>query len=222
MHKLQQEVDMSVRTVNHKVGEDEYVDLSSLDFDKLKAAFAKSNNKNAVVFDLQEAIEKQLKQMVQQNPIRLEFYEKYQKIIAEYNDGKDLQAVQKTFDDFNEFIRDDLTPEVERAARENLDEETMAVVDLLKKPELTAKEIESVKNVAKDTLSKLKAEKLRVERWRESTQVTSQVQTVIDDSLQYLPEEAYPDEELETKSIKLYQHIYTNYQDAGVSTYGSF
>ncbi|MCW9038392.1 MAG: type I restriction endonuclease subunit R, partial [Altibacter sp.] len=88
MRKLQQEVSMSVSTLKNEVREDDYVDLSNLDFDKLRAAFAKSNNKNAVVFDLQEAIQKKLEQMVQQNPLRLEFYEKYKKIIEEYNAGK--------------------------------------------------------------------------------------------------------------------------------------
>src|SRR5690606_23292096 len=57
--------------------EEEYVDLSKLDFDKLKKAFAKTQRKNTVVYDLQKAVEKKLKQMVRQNPIRLEFYEKY-------------------------------------------------------------------------------------------------------------------------------------------------
>ena len=107
--------------------------MSSLDFDKLKAAFAKSQNKNALVFDLQEAIDKKLKQIVQQNPIRLEFYDKYCKIIDEYNKGKDLQAVQKAFDDLSDFMEKDLNPELERAMREGLDEETLAVFDLLKK-----------------------------------------------------------------------------------------
>ncbi|EIL8370200.1 type I restriction endonuclease subunit R [Vibrio alginolyticus] len=222
MRKLQQEVSMSVSTRANTVSDDDYVDLSSLDFDKLKQAFAKSSQKNAVVFDLQEAIEKQLEQMVRQNPIRLEFYEKYKTIIAEYNAGKDIQAVQKAFDDLNDFMENELNPEQERAMREGLDEESLAVFDLLKKPSLTFDEEKAVKKVAVETLKILKAEKLKIDRWRESTQVKSQVRTMITDSLQHLPPKSYLDEELPDIELLVYQHVYSNYQGAGHSTYGSF
>ncbi|MDN3683538.1 hypothetical protein QW180_02715 [Vibrio sinaloensis] len=39
MRKLQQEVSMSVSTRANTVSDDDYVDLSSLDFDKLKTSF---------------------------------------------------------------------------------------------------------------------------------------------------------------------------------------
>lgn len=92
----------------------------------------------------------------------------------------------------------------------------------MKKPELTKDEVEKVKDVAKQTLAVLKAEKLKIERWRESTQVTAQIKTLIDHSLQWLPQEPYPDEEVDIKSLLVYQHVYANYQGAGFSRYGSF
>ncbi|VAX11849.1 hypothetical protein MNBD_GAMMA26-2575 [hydrothermal vent metagenome] len=52
MRRLQQEVSMSVSTRINDVRDGDYVDLSTLDFDRLRAAFAKSSIKNAVVFDL--------------------------------------------------------------------------------------------------------------------------------------------------------------------------
>lgn len=222
MRKLQQEVSMSVSTRENRVTDDDYVDLSTLDFDKLRAAFAKTRNQNAVVFDLQQAIQQKIEQMVQQNPIRLEFYEKYKTIIAEYNAGKDINAVQKAFDDLDNLWKNDITPEAERAIRENMDEESLVILDLLSKETLTKKERDEVKKVAKDTLEKLKAEKLKIDRWRESTQVKSQVKIIIDDSLQHLPQDPYPDEELADLSLVIYQHVYSNYQGAGNSTYGSF
>lgn len=222
MRKLQQEVSMSVSTLSNEVREDDYVDLSNLDFDRLKKAFTKSNQKNAVVFDLQEAIEKQLERMVRENPIRLEFYEKYKTIIAEYNAGKDIQAVQKAFDDLSEFMKNQLNPEQERAMREGLDEESLAIFDLLKKASLTPDEEKEVKKVAKKTLAMLKAEKLKVDRWRESTQVSSQVRTMITNSLEWLPQSSYLDDELADMSLLVYQHVYSNYQGSGMSTYGPF
>jgi len=222
MRRLQQEVNMSVGLMENQVREEDYVDLSNLDFDKLRAAFEKSSNKNAVVFDLQQAIEKKLEQMIQQNPVRMEFYDKYKKIIDEYNAGKDIQAVQKAFDDLNELMAEDLAPEMERAMREGLDEETLAIFDLLRKPELSKKEEAEVKKVAEKTLQTLKAEKLKIERWRQSIEVSSQVKVMIDDALQWLPQQPYPEEELGEKSQLVYQHVYANYQGAGYSSYGYF
>ena len=222
IRRLQQEVSMSISTKDNEVRETDAVDLSTLDFDKLRAAFAKSKQKNAVVFDLQAAIQNKLEQMVQQNPIRLEFYEKYKKIIEEYNKGKDIQSVQKAFDDLSDFMKNDLKPKTERAMREGLDEETLAIFDLLKKPELTKAEEAKVKEVAKDTLVTLKTEMLKIDRWRESIQVTAQVKTLIDYRLQWLNQELYSNEKVDIKSLLVYQHIYANYQGAEMSRYGKF
>ena len=84
-----------------------------------------------------------------------------------------------------------------RQIREQLDEETLAIYDLLKEGKtLLPKQIDKVKEVAAGTLEKLKAEKLRVERWRESRQVTAQVKSLIYDQLLWLPEEVYTDKDL--------------------------
>jgi type I restriction enzyme, R subunit len=218
IRRLKQEVDMSVTVHGPAGSDDDFIDLSNLDFDKLKQAFQKSENKNSVVFDLQEAIEQKLEKMVQQNPLRLEFYDRYKKIIHDYNQGKDLQAVQKAFDDLKEFM-EELSEEEARAITVGLDEETLAIFDILRKPSLDKKEEAEVKQVAKNTLEKLKAEKLNIDRWRESIQVTAQVRTLIFDQLQYLPQDTYPDEELEYKTDKVYQHIYSNYAGDGQSSY---
>lgn len=200
--------------------QDEYIDLSNLDFDKLKAAFAKVNRKNTVVFDLQQAIEQKLKQMVKENPLRLEFYEKYKEIIEEYNNGKDINATKKAFDDLTDFL-ETLSEEDSRAMREGLDEETLAIFDLLKKENLKDKEIDEVKKVAKQTLDNLKAEKLKIERWRESTQLRAQVKTTIYDTLLWLPQEPYSEDEVNEKTNVIYQHIFTNYPGGGQSVYNT-
>lgn len=216
INRLQQEVDMSI-TVEGSTGSDEdYVDLSNLDFGKLRQAFQKSENKNLVVFDLQEAIERKLEKMIEKNPLRLDFYEKYKVIIEDYNNGKDFQSVQKAFDELQGFMQE-LSEEESRAIAEGLDEETLAIFDLLKKPDLTKKDEGEVKKVAIKTLDTLKEEKLRIERWRESTQVTSQVKTIIFDSLQWLPQEAYIDDEVSERADLVYQYIYSSYPSHGLA-----
>ena len=148
--------------------------------------------------------------MVQENPIRLEFYDKYKAIIEAYNHGKDQLVVQSTFDELTDFIAE-LSEEEARAMREGLDQETLAIFDLLKKPNLSKKDEATVKEVAIKTLAELKAEKLRIAKWRESTQVTAQVRTMIFDSLQYLPQDAYADDEVAEKAGAVYQHVFATY-----------
>lgn len=200
--------------------EEVYVDLSKLDFDKLKAAFAKAPRKNTITYDLQQAIEKKLEQMLKENPLRLEFYERYKEIIDEYNNGKSLENTVRAFNNLSDFLAS-LTEEEKRAVRENLeDQETLAIFDLLREgKELGAKEKNEVKKVAKETLEKLKAEKLKIDRWRESRQITAQVKGMIYDNLLWLPQEVYSDEEVSLKTVSVYQHIYTNYYGGGKSVY---
>jgi type I restriction enzyme R subunit len=196
-----------------------YVDLSKLDFDKLNTAFAKTDKKNTVVFDLQRAVEKKLEQMVKENPLRLDFYDRYQKIIDEYNRGKSLEDTVKAFNKLSDFIKD-LTFEDARAFRENLDQESLTIFDLLRTGKsLTPEELKAVKKVSVDLLTKLKEEKLRIERWRESRQITAQVKTIIFDTLQWLPQSTYSDQDVFEKTINVYQHIYTNYPGGNYSAF---
>ncbi len=222
MTELQSIVSDSVLLKDNEAAEPEgvYIDLSALDFDKLKAAFAKAPRKNTLTYNLQLAIDKKLQQMLKENPLRLEFYERYKEIIEEYNRGKSLEDTIKAFDNLNDFIQD-LTVEEQRAVRENLDDnEVLAIFDLLKEGKvLEGKELKTVKKVAKETLEKLKAEKLKIERWRESREITAQVKTMIGDNLLYLPQVVYSDEDVSTKTISVYQHIYSNYYGGGKSVY---
>lgn len=220
IRRLQQEVNLSITVDGSSRSKDDFVDLSKLDFAKLRQAFQKSDNKNLVVFDLQEAIECKLEKMLQQNPLRLEFYEKYKKIIADYNNGKDLQAVQKAFDQLQNFMQE-LSKEESRAITEGLDPETLAIFDLLRKPQLSKKEEKEVKQVAIKTLATLKNEKLRITRWWESTQVTAQVRVVIRDNLIWLPVNAYPELEVEERAGKVFQHIFSNYRENSEEVYAA-
>lgn len=70
-----------------------------------------------------------------------------------------------------------------------------------------------------DLLKKLKEEKLKVEKWRESRQITAQVKSTIFDTLQWLPSLTYSDLDVGEKTAHVYQHIYTNYPGGNVNVY---
>lgn len=219
---LQAIVSDSVSIKDNELSDTEgvYIDLSKFDFEKLKAAFAKTPRKNKLVYDVQKIVDQKIQQMMKENPLRLEFYNRYQDIIRDYNKGKDLEDTVRAFEKLNDFIKD-LTEEENRAMRENLaDQETLAVFDLLAAgKDLTERDRKSVKKIARKTLDKLKTEKLKVDRWREKREITAQVRNLIHDNLLYLPQEIYTDKDVEVKTVDVYQHIYSNYYGGGRSVY---
>ena len=73
--------------------------------------------------------------------------------------------------------------------------------------------------MAKETLEKLKQEKLNIDNWRQSTQVSAQIGVLIRNNLFQLPVSIYPDDEIEKLSIKFYQHLFSNYYGNGKSVY---
>ena len=219
MKKLQDYVGEYIEIKKDNNRENIEIDLSKLDFEKLREVFKKKII-NKSVFDLKDAIDKKLKRMIQKNPERADFYKKYLKIIQEYNEGKDAEAVRKAFEDLIKFVNE-LNEEENRTIRENLDEETLAIFDLLKKENLNKNEIKIVKDVAIKTLKALKEEKLKIDRWRESQQITAQIKIIIRDCLLHLPDKVYPDNEIESNTMKVYQHIYSSYFGNGKSIYDS-
>lgn len=186
-----------------------YIDLSKFNIDALKEAFAKIPQKNELVYDLNKAVEKQLQRMLQENPLRLEFYERYKEIVEEYNKGKTEIELNRSFERLTEFIKE-LSVEEKRAIQENLDEPTLSIFDLLiAGKDLTKAEKEAVKKVAKETLETLQTEKLNIPNWKESREIRSAVKTMIYDKLLWLPEEKYTDEDVSLRSIQVYQHVYS-------------
>ncbi len=219
MKKLQDLVGESIQINKDPNRKDIFIDLSNLNFEKLRKLFDK-HPMNKEVYDLQKAIDKKLNRMMQKNPHRLSFYKKYMKIIEEYNEGKDAEAVKRAFEELLKFVNE-MNLEEQRSMRENLDEETLAIYDLLCKDNLTKKDKDIVKKVSIETLENLKKEKLKIERWRESNQVSAQVKIIIRQCLLHLPKETYPDDEVDVKTLDVYQHIHSNYYGGGASIYNT-
>jgi type I restriction enzyme R subunit len=215
--QLQILVDEAVN-VKEKEQKEIEIDISHLNFEKLQPKFEQSDCKNKIVFDLQKIISAKLKKMIERNPSRINFYKQYEEIIEKYNNGKDANTIEQVFYEVRDYANN-LDIEEERAVREGLDEETLAIFDLLKKETLTNDEIEEVKKVVKQTLENLKNEVLKYERWRQNTTLTSKAIVIIKNDMQYLPLSAYQDDELLTQENLVYQHIYSKYAGGNHSCY---
>ena len=109
----------------------------------------------------------------------------------------------------------ELNDEERRAVREGLDEESLALFDLLRKPDLNAKDVKRVKEVAVELLAKLKAEKLRVDHWKDKEATRDAVSLAIRDHLwddvTGLPVDAYTEDDVNVKAEAVYQHVYRAY-----------
>ncbi len=184
-------------------------DISAIDFELLRREFADSPTKNTLVQNLKVAIEKRLAVMVAQNPLRTDFQEHYETLVAEYNKEKDRVTIEQTFEALLKLVAD-LDEEQKRAIRVGLDEETLALFDLLKKENLTPNEIKRIKVVAIDLHAKLNAEIERIRDWESKFATRDAMKQTIYDFL-YRDEtglpESYSNAEISQKSEVVYLHL---------------
>jgi len=191
-------------------GPDDYAglfDLRSIDFDRLSAAFRNGQKKTQLQL-LRAQAEQRLTAMVRQNPTRADMLERFQNMIAEYNAGS--ATVEQLFQQLMDFIHG-MSEEDQRAAREGLDEEELAIFDLLTKPEpkLTrAQEIE-VKRIARQLLVALKREKLILD-WRLKENAKADVRQTIRVEFDDLPE-VYDRRIWEEKVERTFQYVFEHY-----------
>ena len=195
------------------------VDLSQIDFDQLRERF-KTRHKQIEVEKLRGTINRTLSQMVRLNKTRMDYQEKFEEMIAEYNDGSvDAALVWERL----LALVEELNAEDQRTIAEQLSEEELTVFDLLTRPallelELTEAERDEVKAVSKKLLTTLKQEKLVLD-WRKRQQSRAAVRLTIDEILDELPE-CYEPNIYDQKCEAVYQHIYESYYGDSNSIYG--
>ncbi|GGA75294.1 DEAD/DEAH box helicase [Neiella marina] len=213
-------VDDSIETTGTvkepKPNSERIYDISKIDFERLRQEFARSERKNTTVQSLKHILEKKLARLMMQNPLRTDYQEHYEKLVQEYNQEKDRVVIEKTFEALLK-LNDELSNEEKRAVREGLDEESLALFDLLSKPDLQSKEIASIKKVATTLLTTLKAERLKVANWqqKESTRdaVKQQIFDFLYDEKTGLPVDQYEEEDISAISEKVFLHIYRAYPE---------
>ena len=157
IRQLHRVVDEAIEVQADRVAEEQApYDMSKIDFDRLRKEFERSKAKRTTVQNLKQAIDQKLRRLLEQNPLRTDFQRHYEEIVAEYNREKDRVTIEKTFEALLRFV-DELDEEESRAMREGLDEESLAVFDLLTKQDLSPSDIKRIKTVAVELLERLKS-----------------------------------------------------------------
>ncbi|MCX6567333.1 MAG: type I restriction endonuclease subunit R [Candidatus Aminicenantes bacterium] len=206
----------AIRDPKAPFGEEPWVDLSKIDFEKLAEQF-KIGHKCTMNEKLKGTLARKIMSMIRYNRTRIDYLEKFQAMIDEYNAGS--LNVEELFKKLTDFAKS-LNEEEKRGVSEQLSEEELAVFDILTKPKIAMSEADrkKVKATAKEMLATLKASKLVLD-WRKRQQARAEVRVTIEKLLDDGLPKVYTPEIFEQKSTAVYQHIYDAYYGAGRSVY---
>ena len=225
MKKIQNVVDESIENMVAEPTNDnsKLIDLSGLNFELLEQYFMKTKNKNAVVQSLKDKIEKQLKQMVERNPLTVDYYKRYQEIIEAYNLGKDEAVIKETFRQLIELVNSYSEEEAD-TKREGLTDEQKAIFDILRHgKKLEEKEKNEIKKISVELLEELKQDKLKVDQWADKSVTAAAVFNTVSKTLfETLPYPTYQTDDIDLKTNLVYEHLKHQYFGGGMSIYGQY
>ena len=186
-------------------------DISGIDFDLLRREFAKSREKNLVLKDIQELLQERIARMLAENPSRINFYEKYQEIIRDYNQEQNRATIEKTFTELM-ALSHELTEEEKRYIREGFEnDEQLSMYDVLMKDDLSKEDIKKLKVVAKELLEKIKAQLATMDHPFDKQETRASIIITIRDILWKELPESYSDESINYYRDAVYNYVSQHY-----------
>lgn len=184
-------------------------DISGIDFDRLGQEFARAKQKHLIISDLRSVIEERLELALADNPLRIDFYKRYEEIISAYNKEQDKALIEKTFNDLMK-LSEDLDEKQREWVREGFqNQQQMTVFEMLFKDTLTPSEIRKVKNVCIEMVEAIEKRLSEMVHWTEKEETCSQVWTIVRDEAYKLPESSYPDDVLSGCIKQIYDYFYS-------------
>ena len=188
-------------------------DISRIDFDLLRREFAKTKKKNLLITDLDELIQTRLDSMLKENPSRVDYYERYQTIIDEYNNEQDRANIEKTFMDLMN-LANSMNQEEKRYVREGFtSDEELSLYDMLFNENLSKEDINKIKKVAVDLLEKIKEKISELDHWAEKQEIRDDVETYIGAILWEELPESYSDNAIFVYRQKIYEYVFMRYKE---------
>jgi len=190
---------------------DKVFDISKINFDLLRKEFAKSESKRSDVQDMKTVVENRLRKMLMQNPLRVDFQERFNEIVRDYNKEKDKNTIEATFEALMKLSAE-MSEEQQRHFKEGLDsEEQLAVFDMLLKPDLSKAEIKKIKSVAVSVLREIEAQMRDVQDVFAKVSTRDRLKQSIYDHLYDdrtgLPVDSYSEDDLVQKTDLLFQFV---------------
>ena len=188
-------------------------DISAIDFDLLRREFAKVRNKNLVLRDLEEVIQQKLAALLFSNPDRIDYYERYQQIIQDYNTEQDRATIEKTFMELM-ALANQMNEEEQRYVREGFDsDEELSLYDMLFREDLSKAEIRKVKAVAAELLRKIKVKIAEYDHWTDKQETKAAVDNLIRDTLWAELPACYDEASISQYRQQIYEFVFTRYKE---------
>lgn len=188
-------------------------DISKIDFDLLQREFAKAKRRNLILKDLDELIKQRLDTLLFANPNRINYYDRYQKIIEDYNNGQNQANIEKTFMDLMN-LANSMDQEQQRYVREGFSsDEELSLYDMLFSENLSKQDIQKIKQVAIDLLAKVKAKIAELDHWMDKQETKAAVDNLIRDTLWNELPASYSEISISQYRQKIYEYVYTRYPD---------
>ena len=186
-------------------------DISGINFDLLRREFAKSKERNLILKDIQELLQERIELMLAQNPGRINFYEKYQEIIREYNQEQNRVNIEQTFEELMQLSQQ-LTEEEKRYIREGFEnDEQLSMYDVLMKEDLSKEDIKKLKKVAVDLLAKIKDMMESMSNPFDNPTAKATIIITIRDTLWSDLPESYSDESINYYKDAVYNYVSQRY-----------
>ena len=194
------------------------LDLSQIDFEKLRDEFAKKvKRKRTAMQDIRKVVEEKLAAMLARNPLRMDYYRRYQEIIADYNREKDRVTVEQTFAQLAKLVAE-MDDEQQRHVREGLSEQELALFDQLLRENLSKADREKVKQASRGLLAVLTDRLASMPQWKKNAATQAEVKTVILDHLYTsLPRPPFSDSDADSLADRLYGFVFQQGEYGGMA-----
>ena len=182
------------------------LNLSEINTDDIRKTIQQSPYKSIEIQELRSFVEKKLEMLIQENKTRISFAERYKAIIDNYNSGNSTN--ENYYEDLVKFV-DELKEEDERHIKEGLSEKELELYDLLKKHNLTKKEVQQVKLSAKALLESINRadSETRVIDWFKDIQPRERVKSKVREILDANLPQSYSKEIFNAKSDIIFTYI---------------
>ena len=216
MGQIGQVLDQSITGIAIRDQGPPSIDLSKIDFQALADKFKQKRNKKTELEELKALIAAHLARMVQLNPTRADFREKFEALIASYNAGS--RSVEEIYKQLLQLSLQ-LSQEQQRHIRENLSEEELAMFDILLQsaPDLSDSDRAKVKQSARELVERIKA--LLVLNWQQKSSARAKLKLQIEEALDIGLPRAYTPELYQQKCEAVFAHIEQAYPERDKSVY---
>ena len=196
----------------NQLAENRRFDISRIDFALLSKEFSKARRKNIMLKDLEDLIQDRIGVMMEVNPCRVNYYQRYMEIIEAYNSEQDRTTIEKTFMDLMQLAQE-MSEEEQRYVREGFSsDEELSIYDLLFSKDLSKADIDKIKKISVELLQKIKEKIAQMDHWTDKEETQAAVQNTIRDILYSdIPDSMFG--RLNDYREAIYEHVYTHYKD---------